>query len=294
MDLMSLLCLKRQAPDIFTGVSPPTTRGRIFGGLIVAQALVAAQETLVGRPVHSLHAYFIRPGDPQSQIDYRVETLRDGRSFSLRRVSAMQNGKIIFEMTASFHEHEVGLEHNFVMPRVVEPEYLENLKQIGKRLGAQLPPGLSAYFARKGPIELRPVSLDRYLPKSGKSHLEPRQDIWVRCTEPLSADPSLHQAALAYISDMTLLDCALVTHGRTVFDATIQAASLDHAIWFHLPVNANDWLLYTQTSPATGSGRGLTSGSLFTREGLLVASVIQEGLIRIAPPISNSITQTDS
>lgn len=284
MDLVSLFSVAGQAGAAFTGVSPPTTRGRIFGGLVVAQALVAARRTVADRPIHSLHAYFLRPGDPLHDVEYRVEMLRDGRSFSARRVSAVQSGRVIFEMMASFQAYEPGLEHSFSKPDVPGPDELESLERIGTRLGDQLPDGLRSYFARKGPVELRPVDIARYVSGPEARAAEPKQALWVRCVEPIPQDECMQAATLAYISDMTLLDCALVAHGRTVFEGTVQAASIDHAIWFLRPFNPNDWHLYSQESPAAISGRGLARGSLFTAGGDLVASIVQEGLIRPRHP----------
>jgi acyl-CoA thioesterase-2 len=279
-NLLPILQLERLELDLFRGASPEPERARVFGGQVVAQALTAAISTVSERAVHSLHAYFLLAGDAAVPIIYDVARLRDGGSFSTRRVRALQHGQTIFEMSASFHAAETGLTHQFAMPETVDPESLPDAGSI--RDMPDVPSPVRAYFDAARPIEMRPVDMTRYR-KRGEAR-EPRQAVWFRTSEPLPDDDGLHQAALAYASDKTLLDTALVTHGKTVFSMEIMAASLDHAVWFHRPFRADDWLLYVQDSPSSGHGLGLARGLIFSRDGRLVASTAQEGLIRVRKP----------
>ena len=280
-ELLAILDLEKIEENIFRGNSPQTGRQRVFGGLVVAQALVAASRTVDDRAPHSLHAYFILPGDPAAPIVYQVERIRDGRSFATRRCVAIQHGRAIFALSCSFHVEEPGLEHAIEMPDVPDPDTLMSEDQMVKQFAHLMPEVVKRYFSTDRPIELRPVDLSRYYPVGArKGPISPRQYIWIRASAPLPDDPSIHRAVLAYLSDMTLIDTALVVHGRSVFDPEIQAASLDHALWFHRPFRADEWLLYAQDSPNTGGGRGLARGSLYSRDGRLVASVVQEGLLR--------------
>lgn len=282
-ELLSILDLERLEDHLFRGVTPDASRYRVFGGQVIGQAVVAASRSVEGRMLHSLHGYFILPGDPKIPIIYEVERTRDGRSFTTRLVKAIQHGQPIFTLSASFHAPEAGLEHAVTMPEVPLPEALPSEADIRQRALPQMPDNLKAYFARERPIELRPVEYQRYL---SREPMAPKFHVWIRATGLLPDDPAIHQAVLAYASDMTLLDSTLVTHGRSVFDKTIQAASLDHALWFHRPFRADDWLLYAQESPFTGAARGFARGSIYTREGVLVASVAQEGLIRHRPDLA--------
>ncbi len=218
------------------------------------------------------------PGDPTVPIVYEVERLRDGRSFATRRVKAIQHGRAIFTLSASFHVHEDGLEHQIGMPDVPQPEDLPGADTAGAEALKQLPEPVQAYLRRERTIELRPVDPERY---GSRPRRAPVTHVWIRSTAPLPDDPVLHQCVLAYASDMTLLDASLAVHGRSVFEPQIQAASLDHALWFHRDFRADDWLLYAQDSPSAGGSRGFARGSIFTRDGKLVASVAQEGLIRL-------------
>lgn len=277
-ELIAILDLERLENDLFRGHNPKTGWRRVFGGQVVAQALVAAQRTVsADRPVHSLHAYFLLPGDPRIPIVYEVERLRDGQSFTTRRVKAIQNGRAIFATTVSFQIVEDGFAHRPERPDVPGPEGLPGGREIAAMAGLALPEAIAAYFARPRPIDLRPVDLRRY---RGGEPREPVFNVWLRAAAALPDDPALHRAVLAYASDMTLLDVALIPHGRSVFDPQVQAASLDHALWFHGPVRADEWLLYAQDSPAAAGARGFARGQIFDREGRLVASVAQEGLIR--------------
>jgi len=280
-DLLKILDLEPLEKNLFRGLSPQTGWQRVFGGQVVGQALVAATRTVDGRPPHSLHGYFMRPGDPKTPIIYEVDPIRDGRSFVTRRVVAIQHGEAIFSMSASYHLDEEGYEHQLDMPEVPRPEDLPDERTLKEQLMPTMPEAIRNYFERERPIELRHVDPMRYL--DGKPR-PPHQSVWIRTTAALPDDPAIHQCVLAYASDMTLLDTALVAHGRSVFSGEIQAASLDHALWFHRPFRADQWLLYTQDSPFAGGARGFTRGRIYTEAGELVASVAQEGLIRRRRP----------
>ncbi|MCD1265708.1 acyl-CoA thioesterase II [Shinella sumterensis] len=277
--LLQTLDLERLEGRLFRGRSPQVGWQRVFGGQVIGQALVAATRTVTQehRYAHSLHAYFVRPGDPAVPILYEVEIIRDGGSFATRRVVAIQHDKPIFFMTASFQDDEAGFEHQVAMPDVPQPEDLPGEAELKARFMQEAPPPIRAYWERPRPIELRPVALAHYL---SNDKLEPRQNIWVRTTGPVPADRRLQAAVLAYLSDMTLLDTSLFAHGTSVLDRSLQVASLDHAMWFHRPPDLDDWLLYSQDSPSAFGGRGMTRGAIFTRTGTLIASVAQEGLIR--------------
>lgn len=277
--LLSILDLEPLEHNLFRGRSPQVGWQRVFGGQVIGQALVAASRTVEAeRPVHSLHGYFMRPGDPAVPIIYEVDRIRDGGSFTTRRVVAIQHGQAIFSMSASFQAVEEGLEHQLPMPDVPMPEELPSEAELKERFLARAPEAVRRYWERDRPIEIRPVDTTHYFTRQ---RLEPAQNVWVRASAPLPDDPQVHSCVLAYASDMTLLDTALFAHGTSVFDKDLQVASLDHALWFHRPVRADEWLLYSEDSPAAAAGRGFTRGTLFTRDGVLVASVAQEGLIRV-------------
>ena len=282
-DLLAILDLEVLEQNLFRGRSPQVGWQRVFGGQVIGQALVAASRTVEGRSPHSLHGYFLLPGDPKVPIIYDVERIRDGRSFTTRRVKAIQHGQPIFTLSASFHIDEPGLSHQMAMPDVPKPDQLPSESDIRERVMPLMPDPVRAYFERERPIELRPVEFKRYMTRDG---LDPYFNVWIRATGTLPEDPAIHQAVLAYASDMTLLDSTLVAHGRTVFEREIQAASLDHALWFHRPFRADEWLLYAQDSPFAGGARGFARGSIFTSDGGLVASVAQEGLIRHRPDLA--------
>ncbi len=282
-DLLAILDLEVLEQNLFRGRSPQVGWQRVFGGQVIGQALVAASRTVEGRSPHSLHGYFLLPGDPKVPIIYDVERIRDGRSFTTRRVKAIQHGQPIFTLSASFHIDEPGLSHQMAMPDVPKPDQLPSESDIRERVMPLMPDPVRAYFERERPIELRPVEFKRYMTRDG---LDPYFNVWIRATGKLPEDPAIHQAVLAYASDMTLLDSTLVAHGRTVFEREIQAASLDHALWFHRPFRADEWLLYAQDSPFAGGARGFARGSIFTSDGVLVASVAQEGLIRHRPDLA--------
>ena len=280
-DLLATLDLEPLEHNLFRGRSLATGRTRVFGGQVIAQALVAATRTVeAARPPHSLHAYFLLGGDPDVPILYEVDRIRDGRSFTTRRVVAIQHGRAIFALSASFQADEPGFDHGAAMPEVPGPEDLPDLGDVpGEALsqGGSLPESVRAFLARERPIELRPVELGRY---ASREPGPPRFHVWFRAAGPLPDDPAIHRCVLAYASDMMLLDAALVPHGRTVFEPEIMAASLDHALWFHRPFRADDWLLYAQDTPSASGARGFSRGLVFTRGGTLVASVAQEGLVR--------------
>lgn len=289
-DLLNILDLEKIEEDLFRGISPQVGWQRVFGGLVIAQALTAAQRTVEHAAAHSLHAYFLLGGDPAAPIIYQVERLRDGRSFSARRVKAIQHGRTIFTLAASFHEAEPqALEHAFPAPDVPPPEALPDETQFLARFGAHMPEPVRRYFERERPIEMRPIDASRYLARGEMT--DNQQKIWVRASAALPDDPSIHRAALAYLSDMTLLDTSLIAHGRSVFHPDIQAASLDHALWLHRPFRADDWMLYVQDSPNAAGGLGFSRGALYDRHGTLLASVAQEGLIRWKPGATGNIAQ---
>ncbi|HFC04517.1 MAG TPA: acyl-CoA thioesterase II [Rhizobiales bacterium] len=278
-NLLGTLDLEKLEENLFRGNSPQVGWQRVFGGQVIGQALVAANRTVADdRSAHSLHGYFIRPGDPAVPIIYDVDRYRDGKSFTTRRVVAIQHGKPIFSMAASYHIKEEGFDHQFDMPDVPMPEDLPSEKDLLAKFEALMPENMKTYFTRKRPIELRPTDPERYLnPVPDPSSI---QNVWIKASQALPDDPALHQCVLAYASDMTLLDTSLVPHGRNLFDPDLMMASLDHALWFHRPFKADQWLLYAQDSPSASGALGFNRGSIFTREGALVASVTQEGLIR--------------
>jgi acyl-CoA thioesterase II len=278
-DLMRVLDLEQIEVNLFRGRSPQVGWQRVFGGQVIGQALVAACRTVdvLGRPPHSLHAYFLLGGDPAVPIIYEVDRIRDGKSFVTRRVVAIQHGRAIFTMAVSFHRDEPGMSHQAEMPSVPRPEQLPNEENIKARVLPIMPDPVRRYYERERPIELRPVEFDRYLgnkTEGGRFHL------WIRATGKLPDEPAIHECVLAYASDMMLLDSALIPHGRTVFEPTMMAASLDHALWFHRPFRADEWLLYAQESPNLSGSRGFSRGLIFASGGTLVASVCQEGLLR--------------
>ncbi|MCX7313219.1 MAG: acyl-CoA thioesterase II [Hyphomicrobiales bacterium] len=276
-DLLSILDLEQLELNLFRGTSPPSGMQRVFGGQVVGQALVAATRTVEGVVPHSLHAYFLLGGDPKVPIIYDVDRIRDGKSFSTRRVVAIQHGRAIFSMSVSFHNDEPSLDHQMKMPDVPHPDQLPSDADIRQAILPQLPEAVRRYYERVRPIELRPVDFDRY---RGKRPEGDRFSIWLRTTAPLPDDPAIHRCALAYASDMNILDTALVPHQRSVFDRDIMGASLDHALWFHRPFRADQWLLYTLDSPNMHGARGFGRGLVFTADGTLVASAAQEGMLR--------------
>jgi acyl-CoA thioesterase-2 len=278
--LLATLDLEPLEVNLFRGRSPQVGWQRVFGGQVIGQALVAACRTVedVGnRPPHSLHAYFLLPGDAKVPIIYEVDRIRDGKSFTTRRVIAIQHGHAIFTMAVSYHRAEPGLDHQAKMPDVPKPEDLPSEEDLKQRILPMMPEAARRYYERERPIELRPVEYERYM---GAKFEDGRFHVWIKATGSLPDEPAIHQCVLAYASDMTLLDAALIPHGRTVFEKEIMAASLDHALWFHRPFRADEWLLYAQDSPSLHGARGFARGLIFARDGTLVASVAQEGLLR--------------
>ena len=277
--LLSILDLEQLEDNLFQGRSLHVGWQRVFGGQVIGQALVAGGRTVdPEREAHSLHCYFMRPGDPDIPILYDVDRIRDGKSFSTRRIVARQNRRAIFSMEASFQIREAGLEHQLSMPDAPDPETLPSEAELKALFLKSAPPAVRAYWERERPIELRPIDLSGYLKRDMAL---PAQMVWLRATGPLPDEPALHRCILAYASDMTLLDTALFAHRRWVFDADMQVASLDHALWFHRPFRFDEWVLYVEDSPSASGARGFTRGSLFSRDGQLIASATQEGLIRV-------------
>jgi len=260
----------------------------VFGGQVIGQALVAACRTVedvTSRPPHSLHAYFLLGGDPKVPIIYEVDRIRDGKSFTTRNVKAIQHGHAIFSMSVSFHVHEEGLSHQFKMPDVPMPDALPDEAELKERIWPKMPEPVRRYYERERPIELRPVEYSRYL---GETNETGCFHVWIRATGRLPDEPAIHQCVLAYASDMMLLDAAMIPHGLSVFSENIMAASLDHALWFHRPFRADEWLLYAQDSPNLSDSRGFSRGLIFRSDGTLIASVAQEGLLRVRRPPSSS------
>ncbi len=276
--LIELLDLEPIEVNLFRGRSPQDGWQRVFGGQVLGQALVAAGRTVDGRAAHSFHAYFLRPGDPKVPILYDVDRIRDGSSFTTRRVVAIQHGKAIFNLAASFQVDEPGLEHQIEMPDVPGPDGLANEVELRQRHVGRIPEKFHATFLRDRPIEVRPIDpVDEFAPEKRP----PFQNVWFRAVDTLPEDKALHQCVLAYASDLTLLDTSNLPHGVSWWSEKFQTASLDHAMWFHRPFRADEWLLYAQDSPRAAGARGFNRGSVFTRAGELVASVTQEGLIRL-------------
>ncbi len=277
-DLLSVLDLEPLEQNLFRGRSPDAGWQRVYGGQVLGQALVAAVRTVEPeRVAHSLHAYFLLPGDPAVPIIYEVERIRDGGSFTTRRVKGIQHGRAMFAMSASFQKAEASYEHQSTMPKVPMPEDLPTEAELRDRMLKLLPDNMKSYWERERPIEMRPVDVRRYLDREKR---EPIQHVWIKANGTLPDALALHQCVLAYASDFTLLDTALIAHGKLLFDHDIQLASLDHAMWLHRPFRADQWLLYAQDSPSAHGARGFCRGSIYTRDGILVASVTQEGLVR--------------
>lgn len=280
-DLIDLLDLESLEVNLFRGGSRDLGGKSVFGGQVLGQALVAANRTVEDEIAHSLHAYFLRPGDMEAPIVYEVDRVRDGRSFVARRVQGIQHGRPIFSMIASFHKREDGLEHALPMPDVPPPEELTSQTELRRQwldeLDEALPPRLARVFTRGLAIEFRPVAPWNPLAPDAR---EPRQHIWFRAGGPMPDDPTLHRCVLAYASDFNLLMTALLPHAVSFLQKDLIVASLDHALWFHRPVDVGDWLLYAMDSPFAGAARGLSRGMIYNRAGEPVASVAQESLMR--------------
>ncbi|MEQ8858737.1 MAG: acyl-CoA thioesterase II [Pseudomonadales bacterium] len=277
-DLIGLLDLEEIEQNHYRAVSPSEGWQRVYGGQVIGQALVAASRTVPGdRHAHSLHGYFLRPGDTTIPILYTVDRIRDGRSFTTRRVVAVQHGRAIFNMSISFQVDEPGFSHQFDIPDAPAPESLLDERELRAQWTAKLPPEQAQMFSRERPIDVRPIDpVDIFAPEPRP----PRQMCWMKSRETLPDDPRLHQCVLAYLSDWSLLDTATLPHAVSFLQDDMQMASLDHAMWFHRPFRADEWLLYVQDSPSASGARGMNRGLVFTREGVLVASAAQEGLMR--------------
>jgi acyl-CoA thioesterase-2 len=276
-ELIALLDLEELEVNIFRGRSPQEERQRVFGGQVAGQALVAAGRTVDEGTVHSLHAYFLRPGDPRAPILYLVDRIRDGRTFTTRRVVAVQHGRAIFNMSASFQKPEPGLEHQRSMPDAPDPETLPTWKERMQEYRSRAADDGSSWWDREHAIDTRYIDpVDPFKPEKRP----PTQLVWMRANGRLPDDPLLHQCVAAYASDMSLIDTGLLPHGVGWDDNKIMVASLDHAMWFHRPFRIDGWVLYAQESPSASGARTFAEGHLFARNGTLVASVTQEGLIR--------------
>ena len=280
-ELMELLELEPLEVNLFRGTSPHEDQQRVFGGQVAAQALIAAGRTVdPGRPVHSLHSYFLRPGDPNVPIVYEVDRIRDGRSFTTRRVVGIQHGKAIFNLAASFQIVESGPDHAMPMPVVPDPDDLPTFRErIEPHLG-RFSQDFIDWLGRERPIDSRPVEDPKWLAPGPRA---PTQDVWIRANGTLPDDLLLHACVVAYASDLSLLDTATLPHAIG-YDGDFQMASLDHAMWFHRPFRADEWLLYHQTSPSASNARGLALGHVFRHDGALAITVMQEGLIRPVAP----------
>jgi acyl-CoA thioesterase-2 len=283
-DLIDILELEQLEVNLFRGISPDEDRQRVFGGQVAGQALVAAGRTVEpDRHVHSLHAYFLRPGDPRIPIVYEVDRIRDGKSFTTRRVVAIQHGRPIFNLSTSFQIEETGPEHQYPMPDAPDPETLPTIRERLEPYADRFPDAFVDWIRRDRPIDTRSARLPRWLdPEPGVREAE--QDTWFRADGTLPDDPLLHACVVAYASDLTLLDTAVMAHARSWDDDRFMMASLDHAMWFHRPFRADKWLLYHQKSPSAVGARGLAEGFIYTQEGALAIMVIQEGLIRPVKP----------
>jgi acyl-CoA thioesterase II len=279
-DLIKVMTLERLEMNLFRGQSRDIGSPQVFGGQVLGQALVAATATAEDRAVHSLHAYFLRRGDFNSPIVYEVDRALDGKHFSSRRVVAIQHGRQIFNMSASFQSAEAGLEHQSPIPDVPSPESLLDMEAHYRSMADQLPPVARRILERKRPFEFRPVHAPD--PMRREKSL-PVKYIWFRAVDTLPDDEALHRCLLAYVSDFHLLDTALKPHGVSMVSPKLVIASIDHAMWFHRRVRVDDWLLYAIDSPSASGARGFTRGSIFARDGQLVASAAQEGLIRVTP-----------
>ncbi len=282
-ELLKLLDIETIGEDRYRGYSPASAGKQVYGGQAIAQALVAATRTAPpDRAVHSLHGYFVLAGDPRTPIDFAVERVRDGKSFTTRRCNATQRGKTIFSLEASFQIAEDGLTHAAAMPAAPDPATLDDVNALVERFRAFMPEPAKRWLEKPRALDMRFVDPEAML----APHPSPRAEqlIWFRILGPLPDTPGVHQALLAYLSDMTLLNTALIAHRRNIFDPNIQVASLDHALWVHRDFRVDDWLLYAQESPMASHARALTRGQIFTRDGSLVASVAQEGLIRLRSP----------
>ena len=278
-DLLKVMTLERLEQDLFRGESRDIGSPQVFGGQVLGQALMAATATVEDRVVHSLHAYFLRRGDFNSPIVYEVDRARDGHSFSTRRIVAIQHGAQIFNMSASFQSPEQGLDHQQAMPDVPPPDDLPDQSTYYSGLLDHLPAAARRVFAQKRPFEFRPTRAPGFIDGAAA---DLKKHIWFRAAGAVPDDEALHRCLLAYVSDYNLLDTALLPHGLGAAVKDLQMASIDHAMWFHRSVRVDEWLLYSTDSPSASGARGLARGSVFARDGRLVASTAQEGLMRVS------------
>jgi acyl-CoA thioesterase II len=277
-DLIALLQLETIEDNIYRGQSRDIGSAQVFGGQVLGQALSAAHHTVEGRRAHSLHAYFLRRGDVNAPIIYEVDRARDGGSFSVRRVVAIQHGRPIFNLAASFQTPEAGLEHQADMPVVAGPEGLQDATEVAEEVLARIPEKMRRYLTDKRPFEFRPVHPMNF---TEPEKLPAIKHVWIKAVDVLPDDPGLHQNLLAYVSDYELLGTSTLPHGLPFGRGNVLMASLDHALWFHREVRVDDWLLYSFDSPSASGARGFARGQIFTRDGVLVASTAQEGLVRV-------------
>ncbi len=280
-DLITLLQLERIEDNIFRGDSRDIGSPQVFGGQVLGQALSAAHNTVNGRIAHSLHAYFLRRGDMNAPIIYDVDRARDGGSFSNRRVVAIQHGRPILNMAASFQNPEEGLEHFAEMPDVPSPDALKDLTAVAADISDKMPMKLRRFMTKERPFEFRPVDAQHF---DSRKKLPAQKSVWIRAVDRLPDDRALHQNLLAYVSDFELLATSTLPHGLSFTRGNVIMASLDHALWFHRDFRMDDWLLYTMDSPNASGARGFARGQLFTAQGQLVASTSQEGLVRVVEP----------
>lgn len=279
-ELVAHLSLERLEHNLFRGGHVDIGSPSVFGGQVLGQALMAAARTVPEHSVHSLHGYFLRAGDKTVPIVYEVDRVRDGASFTMRRVVAVQHGQPIFHLSASFHRHEPGVSHQRAMPEAPPPEGLRDESEGRRALRQHLPPAALAVVDQARAVDIRPVDPQHLL---HPAVTPPYAQTWLRAPERLPDDPLIHQALLAYASDFSLLGVAMRPHGLSFMQPQVQSVSLDHALWFHRPFRFDDWLLYETDSPSAAGARGFCRGSVFTRDGALVASVAQEGLLRVRP-----------
>lgn len=280
-DLLAILELERLEDNLFRGQTRATGQSSIFGGLVAGQALMAAARTVdAERPVHSLHAYFLRPGDFRVPIIYDVDRIRDGRSFTTRRVVAIQHGRAIFSLAASFQVEEEGVEHQSEMPAVPEPETLESDVSQRQAFAHRIPEQFREAFLQDRPVEFRAIKPENPFQAEPQ---DPLRLAWFRVPRALDVDESMNRAILTFSSDFGLLGTGMLPHGMNFFQPQVQSASIDHAMWFHRPFRMDDWLLYSCQSPSASGARGVNFGSIYRRDGVLVASVAQEGLMRLRP-----------
>jgi acyl-CoA thioesterase-2 len=283
LDLVQTLALERIEMNLFRGVAPANQGDRIFGGHVIAQALLAAYETVGKHLCHSIHCYFLRSGDPKAPILYEVDRARDGRTFVSRRVTAIQHGEQIFNLAGSFQSPEPGLEHQDPMPEQPPPEELADFLEMRRNMSVNLPPAIREALARPRPIEMRQVDPLDFM--AAPKATAPVQYTWMRAVAPLPDDIHLNQAVIAYASDMAFMSTSMRPHEVNWQSPGLQHASLDHAVWFHRPSNFSEWHLYVQKSPSASGARGFNLGEIYARDGRLVASTAQEGLIRVRPPV---------